>query len=259
MRYDPTRAFGLRGSVSTGFRAPSVQQKFYSSVSTNLNAAGVLTETLTAREGSAVTRAFGIAPLKEETSKSASVGMVLRPAANFSVTADLYRIDIDDRIVFSSNIAPESGRLPHRAPARSAPSSIRCGRPGAVLHQRDRHQHHGLDIVAEHTTRWPRFDAGAVRASSVSTDRGQGAPLAVAGAERRPAVRRRPGDADRTRPAAPAPRGGGRLHDGAMEREHPRQLLSAKCRARALRALHPDLGSEVAGRPERCAMRSPSA
>jgi iron complex outermembrane receptor protein len=47
---------GLRGSVSTGFRAPSVQQKFYSSVSTNLNAAGVLTETLTAREGSAVTR-----------------------------------------------------------------------------------------------------------------------------------------------------------------------------------------------------------
>ncbi|HEY1043185.1 MAG TPA: TonB-dependent receptor, partial [Telluria sp.] len=86
MRFDPSRQVGFRGSISTGFRAPSVQQRFYSSVSTNLNADGVLTETLTAREGSAVTRAFGIAPLKEETSKSASIGMVLRPTSAFSVT-----------------------------------------------------------------------------------------------------------------------------------------------------------------------------
>ncbi|MGH8856055.1 MAG: TonB-dependent receptor plug domain-containing protein, partial [Telluria sp.] len=106
-RYDPSRTIGVRASASTGFRAPGVQQKFYSSVSTNLNAAGVLTETLTARENSAVTRAFGIAPLQEETSKSASIGMILRPTNNFSVTADLYRTNIDDRIVFSSNIAPE--------------------------------------------------------------------------------------------------------------------------------------------------------
>ncbi|MBA4094856.1 MAG: TonB-dependent receptor, partial [Candidatus Accumulibacter sp.] len=35
-RLDPSRAFGIRASASTGFRAPSVQQKFYSSVSTNL-------------------------------------------------------------------------------------------------------------------------------------------------------------------------------------------------------------------------------
>jgi iron complex outermembrane receptor protein len=101
-----------------------VQQKFYSSVSTNLNAAGVLTETLTAREGSAVTKAFGIAPLKEETSKSASVGIVLRPASNFSLTADLYRINIDDRIVFSSEHRTGIGRLRRRRlPDR--PSSIR--------------------------------------------------------------------------------------------------------------------------------------
>ena len=109
MRFDPLPTVGLRASASTGFRAPGVQQKFYSSVSNNLNAAGVLTETLTAREGSAVTRAFGIAPLKEETSKSASIGLVLRPAPALSLTADLYRTDIDDRIVFSSSIAPESG------------------------------------------------------------------------------------------------------------------------------------------------------
>ena len=156
MRYDPTRTVGLRGSVSTGFRAPGVQQKFYSSVSTNLNAAGVLTETLTAREGSAVTRAFGIAPLKEETSKSASIGMVLRPPPNFSVTADLYRTDIDDRIVFSSNIAPESRPLPdrRRVPDQGHPRPAEGG-PGAVLHQCDRHRTNGFDLVAEHTSKWP--------------------------------------------------------------------------------------------------------
>jgi iron complex outermembrane receptor protein len=147
MRYDPSRAIGLRGTVSTGFRAPSVQQKFYSSVSTNLNSAGVLTETLTAREGSPVTRAFGIAPLKEETSKSASVGMVLRPATNFSVTADLYRIDIDDRIVFSSNIAPVT------APIAAILDPLKVGQAQFFTNAIDTRTN-GFDLVAEHTTRW---------------------------------------------------------------------------------------------------------
>ena len=63
-RWDPSKQVGVRGSFSSGFRAPGVQQAFYSSVSTNLNAEGVLTETLTARQNSPVTRALGIAPLR---------------------------------------------------------------------------------------------------------------------------------------------------------------------------------------------------
>jgi iron complex outermembrane receptor protein len=153
-RFDPSRAFGLRASASTGFRAPSVQQKFYSSVSTNLNNAGVLTETLTAREGSAVTRAFGIAPLKDETSRSASVGMVLRPVSNFSVTADVYRTDIDDRIVFSSTVAPESGACPTAAscPIRAILDPLRVGQAQFFTNAIDT-ETVGLDIVAEHRTR----------------------------------------------------------------------------------------------------------
>ncbi|KQQ88500.1 TonB-dependent siderophore receptor [Massilia sp. Leaf139] len=159
MRYDPSRTVGLRGSVSTGFRAPSVQQKFYSSVSTNLNNSGVLTETLTAREGSAVTRAFGIAPLKEETSKNASVGIVLRPLPNFSVTADLYRIDIDDRIVFSSNIGAEPTEggacaVPGACPIRAILAPLNVGQAQFFTNAIDTRTN-GLDVVAEHTTRWP--------------------------------------------------------------------------------------------------------
>ena len=156
MRYDPSRTLGIRGSVSSGFRAPSVQQKFYSSVSTNLNSAGVLTETLTAREGSTVTRAFGISPLKEETSKSASIGMVLRPMTNFSVTADLYRIDIDDRIVFSSNIAPESGPCATAAacPIKAILDPLKVGQAQFFTNAIDTSTD-GFDLVAEHTTKWP--------------------------------------------------------------------------------------------------------
>ncbi len=156
LRYDPSRTVGLRGTVSTGFRAPGVQQKFYSSVSTNLNAAGVLTETLTAREGSAVTRAFGIPNLKEETSKNASIGLVLRPTQNFSLTADLWGIDIDDRIVFSSNIAPESGACPTPAacPIKAILDPLKVGQAQFFTNAIDTRTR-GLDIVAEHTTRWP--------------------------------------------------------------------------------------------------------
>jgi iron complex outermembrane receptor protein len=156
LRYDPSKTVGLRSTVSTGFRAPGVQQKFYSSVSTNLNGAGVLTETLTAREGSAVTRAFGIPNLKQETSKNASVGLVLRPMSNFSLTADLWGIDIDNRIVFSSNIAPESGACPTAAtcPIRAILDPLKVGQAQFFTNAIDT-QTRGLDIVAEHTTRWP--------------------------------------------------------------------------------------------------------
>jgi iron complex outermembrane receptor protein len=155
MRYDPSRTIGFRGSVSSGFRAPGVQQKFYSSVSTNLNTAGVLTETLTAREGSAVTKAFGISPLKQETSKSGSIGMILRPAASFSVTADLYRTNIDDRIVFSSNIAPESGACLTLAacPIKAILDPLKVGQAQFFTNAIDTTTD-GFDLVAEHTSKW---------------------------------------------------------------------------------------------------------
>ena len=78
--------FAIRSTVSTGFRAPGVQQLFYGQRSTNLNAAGVLTDTLTARQDSDVTRAFGIQPLKEEESTAFTAGPCV--AAEREVRAD---------------------------------------------------------------------------------------------------------------------------------------------------------------------------
>ncbi|MBB3122344.1 TonB-dependent receptor plug domain-containing protein [Pseudoduganella violacea] len=148
-RWDPSKQFGLRASASTGFRAPGVQQEFYSSVSTNLNVDGSLTETLTARQNSAVTNALGIKPLKEETSRNASVGMVLRPAQNMSLTADLYQIKIKDRIVFSSVIEPEKGG----GPIANVLIPLKVGQAQFFTNAIDTTTR-GLDIVADHTTKF---------------------------------------------------------------------------------------------------------
>ena len=104
-RYDFTEHFALRGTFSTGFRAPGVQQAFFTLRSTNLNAEGVLTDTLTAANNSEVARALGIPGLKEEESTNYSLGLVARPSDHFRVTVDVYRIDIDDRIIFSDAIS----------------------------------------------------------------------------------------------------------------------------------------------------------
>jgi iron complex outermembrane recepter protein len=105
VNFDPR--FAIRGTISNGFRAPGVQQAFYSQRSTNLNAAGVLTDTLTALQGGALTQAFGVPALTEETSRNYTFGIATKPTETFRLTLDFYRIDIDDRIIFSSNIQPE--------------------------------------------------------------------------------------------------------------------------------------------------------
>lgn len=107
-RYSPVQQLILRGSASTGFRAPSLSQGNFSAISTNflLNPATQQLEafqTGTYRVDSAIARALGAEPLKPEKSKNLSAGIVWQPLANLELTADYYQIDIDDRIVFSGN------------------------------------------------------------------------------------------------------------------------------------------------------------
>ena len=109
MRFQASKELAFRGSASTGFRAPSVQQQFFSQISTTLGAQGVLTDTVTARQGSELTRLFGIQPLKEEKSRTGTIGFIFQGREGLNFTADVYRINVKDRIVFSSEIGPEAG------------------------------------------------------------------------------------------------------------------------------------------------------
>jgi len=145
--------YSLRATASTGFRAPGVQQSFYSQRSTNLNAAGVLTDTLTARHDSDVTRAFGIPPLKQETSRNYSIGLVVNPSESFRLTVDAFRIDIRNRIVFSSNIQPEEQAScgtpldPVRCPIRAILDPLAVGQVLFFTNAISTSTH-GLDLVA---------------------------------------------------------------------------------------------------------------
>ncbi|WP_445233208.1 TonB-dependent receptor plug domain-containing protein [Duganella rhizosphaerae] len=90
----------LRGSGSTGFRAPSLQQVYFSSTFTDF-IGGVATDVVLAPNGGTVANAAGIPKLKEEKSTSFTLGTTWTPNAAVSVTADLYNIKIKDRIVLS--------------------------------------------------------------------------------------------------------------------------------------------------------------
>jgi len=103
LRYAITDTIALRGTVASGFRAPSLAQQNYQAVTTNITNS-VATETGTFPVTGAAAQALGGEPLEAETSLSYSLGLVLQPAERVYVTVDAYQIGIDDRIVLSSNL-----------------------------------------------------------------------------------------------------------------------------------------------------------
>ena len=98
-RIKVTDKINLRGSVSTGFRAPSLAQLYYNLRFTNFNSAGA-TEVLLSPNNSAVTRSFGIDKLKEEKALNGSLGLT-GAFGNFTATIDGYYIKVKDRIVLT--------------------------------------------------------------------------------------------------------------------------------------------------------------
>lgn len=92
-------ALAVRGSVGTGFRAPSLAQVYFNSTFTDF-VAGVAVDKIIARNGSPITRALGIPALREEKAVNATLGLTLSAGA-FVATVDGYLVDIEDRIVLT--------------------------------------------------------------------------------------------------------------------------------------------------------------
>jgi len=106
-RYDVSDNFALRGAISTGFRAPSLQQSAYTAFTTNLSSEGVLETSFTATAGSPFPSALGIDSLSLETTKNLSFGFIYDVTDELSVTIDAYRVEIKDRITLASLLSPE--------------------------------------------------------------------------------------------------------------------------------------------------------
>lgn len=110
-RWEPIENYALRGTISTGFRAPSLQQEHYGSSST----IGVVLPPATTTvlypvqllpPDNPAAAALGATPLKPEKSTSYSVGIVARPVPGMNITVDLYEIKIKDRILQTGVLGP---------------------------------------------------------------------------------------------------------------------------------------------------------
>ena len=100
-RWQATSAAALRGSISTGFRVPTVGQTNLRQVTTQATAAGNLEDIATLPAG--VLAAAGLESAKEltpETAFNLSAGTVV-DFGNLSVTIDYYRIQVRDRIALT--------------------------------------------------------------------------------------------------------------------------------------------------------------
>ncbi|MEJ5976259.1 TonB-dependent receptor [Novosphingobium sp. PS1R-30] len=98
-RYDFSDGFALRGTASTGFRAPSLGESAYRAISVSPTS-----ETVQVAANSRAAALLGYSALKPEKSTNFSLGLVARPLPGVTVTLDVYQIKVRDRIASTGTI-----------------------------------------------------------------------------------------------------------------------------------------------------------
>lgn len=102
-RFDFAPWFALRGTASTGFRAPSLQQQYFTSTASVLTN-GAIVETGLFPATSPVGSALGGTPLRPEKATNLSAGVVIRHGG-FDLSVDAYSIRVRDQIALSENLS----------------------------------------------------------------------------------------------------------------------------------------------------------
>jgi iron complex outermembrane receptor protein len=105
-RYDFTPQWAIRGTISTGFRAPTLGEEYYSATNVSPTSA-----TVQLPANSSAAKILGLPNLKPEISTNYSVGIVAHPFEDLSVTIDAYSIALGDRITGSSTVYSQGGAI----------------------------------------------------------------------------------------------------------------------------------------------------
>lgn len=100
-RFAVTPRFAFRGSLSTGYRAPSLAQLYFSQTFTNF-VGGIPREAYIDGNGGKVATALGIPSLKQETSVNGTLGFTVNDGG-FTASLDGYLINVKDRIILTGN------------------------------------------------------------------------------------------------------------------------------------------------------------
>jgi iron complex outermembrane receptor protein len=110
-RIELLNGLAVRGSVSSGFRAPSLTEEYYARSSTTYRQVGGVGTFLTSRTfplTSAQAKLLGLPELRAETSVNQSVGLVANRTSLPVVTVDFYQIRIDHRIGLTGVVSDPS-------------------------------------------------------------------------------------------------------------------------------------------------------
>tara|TARA_B110000240_G_C13504628_1_gene455544 strand:+ start:146 stop:2800 length:2655 start_codon:yes stop_codon:yes gene_type:complete len=132
----------IRGSVSSGFRAPSLHQMFYTAITTTLTANGIQQNGILNNSDPAL-RSLGIPELNPETSNSIGAGISYRITRKLGFTLDVYQIDVNDRIALSGQVTPTGDA---GSPLDQTLDAVNVGAAGFFLNAIDTRTK-GIDLV----------------------------------------------------------------------------------------------------------------
>lgn len=164
-RYKAASNFNIRGSVSTGFRAPSLQQLNFSNTNTNvqkINGVPSLVYVKLVPNYSSIARAVGIPKLKQETSVNYSLGFSWKPAKELTITVDGYLIKMKNRIVITGNYGEAIPALKNVLANNNPPLFAANFFVNAVNTTNT-----GVDIVIDYTKKWGKNGFKALLAGNI--------------------------------------------------------------------------------------------
>ncbi len=152
-RYDIDSHVAVRGTISSGTRAPSLADEFYSALAVGPDSAS---GTLAADSASA--RLLGANPLKPEDATNITAGLVLTPIQNLHVAIDAYQIDIRDRIVSGPGVAGDNAIEALQLQGITAPPSLTADDISAAFFTNAASTRtRGVDVTTSYRTLFPRY------------------------------------------------------------------------------------------------------
>lgn len=164
----------LRGSASTGFKAPSLQQQYFSTISTN-DVGGNLDEVGTFAVTAPTAKLLGATNLKPEKSRNFGAGLVFDGIERLEIAVDWYRIAINDRIVLTDNLGIEGATGEDGAIQAAIQNILATPDGGGTQLEGARFFINGVDtltqgtdVVSSYSLPWQRF--GNVRLAAAFND-----------------------------------------------------------------------------------------
>jgi iron complex outermembrane recepter protein len=142
--------FNVRGSLSTGFRAPSLQQINFSNTLTSFSG-GQLVQSRIANNNDAIVKLVGIPKLKEETSLNSSFGFTWKPANGLNIAVDGYIVKVKNRVILSGLFSAADNSLPEEFTAKLDSLGVATAQ---FFSNSVNTTNKGVDIVIDYTKKW---------------------------------------------------------------------------------------------------------